>query len=367
MRTHYRLFIVCSFAACLASGPATAQQPPPPQQPVMRTPPVGQPSPYMEGNARTTAPIVINQTQPNPYSYGGGYGYPYPTIQTPINGYLSGVADVTNANGQYLSQVQQARLQQTQADSAKLDFRMKLDQDQRYLKSLQPTPEQIRQKEIADAIQRARNNPPAVEIYSGQALNSLLTAIQRSQLSGVRGPMVPIQPETLRHINLTTGVTRAGSGVVRDLTKFEWPLALVEMPFDDNRAQVEKLGKLAADQAGSGAVEPKVINGLQKAVNGLIATTKDQVANMTPTEYVQAMRYLRELNEALPVLQDPNVANYVNGKWAAQGNNIAEMVQDMTNRGLKFAAAGSGDEPWYTVLHSAMVQYDYVLVQLAAR
>src|SRR5262249_58702216 len=69
-----------------------------------------------------------------------------------LGGYLRGVADVTTANGYYLSQVQQARSLQTQADMSKLDLRRRMVEQQRYLKSLEPTPEEVRQKEIQDAI-----------------------------------------------------------------------------------------------------------------------------------------------------------------------------------------------------------------------
>jgi hypothetical protein len=39
----------------------------------------------------------------------------------------------------------------------------------------------------------------------------------------------------------------------------------------------------------------------------------------------------------------------------------------MTGRGLTFAPAAPGDEPYYTALHAMMVGYDFGLRQLAAR
>ena len=80
------------------------------------------------------------------------------------------------------------------------------------------------------------------------------------------------------------------------------------------------------------------------------------------------MRYLRELNQSMKVLQDPNVSNYFTGKYQATGNTVAELVQNMVGRGLTFAPAAPGDEPYYTAaLHAMLVSYDFALRQLASR
>ena len=370
-------------AAGIISTPAFGQQQPPPGAPpanpygtpygtppgaAPRLPPVSQPPATTQFDpgvpSYLNAPPVISQPQ-YPPSYAPPYGVPY--IQTPEAGYLSGVAEVTTANGQYLSQVQQARLLQAQADSAKLDLRRKAIEQQRYLRSLEPTPEEIRQKEILDGINRSRNNPPPIEIWSGRALNDLLVAIGRSQRSGMTGPAVPLDPTMLQHINLTTGSTTAGAGMLKDLRRFQWPIALTDDAFDSDRKQIEKLSRLAADEGVSGPVETKVIRELQKAVNSMIANLKSKVDDYSPTQYVQAMRYLRELNDSFKVLQDPNASAYLTDKYRATGNTVAELVQNMTGRGLTFAPATSGDEPYYTALHGALVSYDYGLRQLAAR
>jgi hypothetical protein len=333
-----------------------------------RTPPVSQPTSSTSSDAGVTASLSRRQPiDPGPV-YPPGYSpYGIPYIESPAHGYLSGVAEVTTANGQYLSQVQQARLLQSQADMSKLDLRVRMAEQQRYLKSLEPTPEQVRQKDIMDAINRSRNNPPPTEIWSGKALNDLLIAIQREQRSGLAGPAVPVDPTMLQHINLTTGTTTAGAGMLKDLRRFQWPLPLLDDSLNDPRSQIENLARQAADQATSGAVDPRLMRDLQKAINGMIAAVKTKVDDITPTQYVQAMRYMRELNDSIKVLQDPNVSNYFSEKYKASGNTVADLIQSITGRGLRFAPAASGDEPYYTVLHSALVQYDYALRQLASR
>jgi hypothetical protein len=361
-------------ALALLAATATARQPPPspygnpPPGPVPRTPPVAQPTSGTQSDAGVAASLVRPPIDYPPPVYPPGYSpYGVPYIESPAHGYLSGVADVTTANGEYLNQTQQARILQTQADSAKLDLRVRMIEQQRYLKSLEPTPEELRQKDIVNAINRSRNNPPPTEIWSGKALNDLLIAIQREQRGGLSGPNLPLDPQMLRHINLTTGTAPAGAGMLKDLRRFQWPLPLLDDAFNDSRAQIEGLARQAADEAASAPVDPKLSRDLQKNINSMISTVKTKVDDFTPTQYTQSMRYLRELADSIKVLQDPNVSNYFTAKYSATGNSVAELLQGMADRGLVFAPAPSGDEPYYTVLYRALVTYDYGLRQLAAR
>jgi hypothetical protein len=372
---------LCAPAALAQSNPDSPYNQGNPDSPYNRAyrrrPPVSEPpGSGLQSDAGASAslartppppPPPQQQYQPPPPQDPGYYPPYQPYIESPAHGYLSGVAEVTTANGQYLSQVQQARLQQSQADMAKLDFRLKFAEQQRYLKSLEPTPEELRQKDIRDAINRSRNNPPPTEIWSGRALNDLFVAIQRASRDGTLGPAVPLDPQMLRHINLTTGNTTAGAGMLKELKHFQWPLALLDDPFNENRTKVEALSRQAVEQASSGPVDPRLSRDLQRAINDLIATVKARVNDITPTQYVQAMRYLRELNDSVKVLQDPNAANYFTDKYQATGNTVAELIQGMSGRGLTFAPAASGDEPFYTALHGALVSYDYGLRQVAGR
>jgi hypothetical protein len=356
----------------LAGQPLLAQQPAPPPPPPFRpnSPAVPQPQALVNAQAATPNYQVINPTpqNPNPYSSQWGNYNPWGTnIQTPLNGYLTGAADVTNANAQYQLTIQQARLQQEVARQAASDTRMKIAQERRYMASLEPTPEEVRQKSMMDELNRARNNPPAMDIWSGTALNALLMAIQKAQSAGIRGPAVPLQQDTLEHINLTTGVTNAGAGILRNLERFAWPAVLRTAAFKNPRDSIEKFAQQAVQQAASGPVDAETVKGLTDGVAAMELELKNRVADLTPTEYVQGMRYLRELKGSFRTLDDPNAAAYLKGKFRAQGNNVAELVAFMSANGLRFAPAVSGDEPAYTALHRAMTTYDYQVGLLASR
>jgi hypothetical protein len=86
------------------------------------------------------------------------------------------------------------------------------------------------------------------------------------------------------------------------------------------------------------------------------------VNDLPAHQYLDAKRFLNELDDAVRLLRQPGVSNYFNQTWVARGNTVRDLVQYMTARGLTFAPAVSGGETAYQTLHSALPAYD-----LAAR
>src|SRR5262249_52303810 len=99
-----------------------------------------------------TAPLLNYPQMVNPGFWPGwGTGW----YQTPLNGYLTGVAAVTQANADYQVTIQQAKLGQEQARQAQLDTRRQTIDQARYEQSLMPNPEELRQKAIMESINRS--------------------------------------------------------------------------------------------------------------------------------------------------------------------------------------------------------------------
>jgi hypothetical protein len=288
----------------------------------------------------------------------------------PQQGYLQGAADLTVANAQYQLTTQQARIVREQANREAILTRRATMEQQQYEREgwLQRIdPETARQKDLERALRRSMNDPPLVEIWSGDALNAIFKDLKNAQSAGARAPPVFLDPEVLARVNLTTGVTTAGAGMLRDLTKFNWPLILRRAPYSEERQKVEGLTRAAVDQASSGNIDADLLDKLHDAVAAMEERFKGTAREITPTQYIQGMRYLRELRGSLRVLQDPNASNYLSGKWRAQGATVADLVHNMSSQGLQFAPAASGDEPSYTALHRALVTYAYRLRQMGAR
>lgn len=315
------------------------------------------------GGSGAANPMAYGGYGPN-YGYGANPGYGY-TRQTPYQGYMNGAANITTANAQYQMTIQQAKQEQEKARRSALTTHRATIEERQYEQSLQPNPEEIRQKELQFNLQRARNNPPSSEIWSGTALDDLLAAIKDGQSHGLAGPEVPLSPDVVRHINLTTGTTYGGVGVLRDDGKLTWPAVLRKTDFDKGRQTINEQMQQAVTQARGGEVDATLLDGIGGSLKDLQAEIDAQVQVLSPTQYVQASRYVRELKSSYQVLQRSDVAKYFQPKWTAQGATVAELVRQMTQQGLHFGPATSGDEPYYTSLHRSLVDYDIGIAQLS--
>jgi hypothetical protein len=302
------------------------------------------------------------------FGIGSGLGYGWGTqwMQNPYEGYLNGAANITTANAQYQMTIQQAKLAREEARRSALETRKQSILERQWELSLQPDPEQIRQQQMLKSLQRSRNNPPLPEIWSATALNDLLRAIQGEHTKGVTGPEVTLAPDILRHVNMTTGTTYAGVGLLRDSGKLTWPYSLQQSPFDETRKRLDELLPQAVKQARSGPVDRDVLNNIRSTVTSLERALDSQVADMTPSEFIEGSRYLRELKDGMKVLQQGDVSKYFRTEWTPQGSTVGDLIRQMTREGLRFAPAVSGDEPYYTSLHRALVDYDMGVTQLTS-
>jgi hypothetical protein len=324
------------------------------------------------GASLSTSPYGAGSldAQANPYSpYGGGYGgyggYGY--YEDPYAGYLRGVADVTNAQGRFLSQVQQARLQQTQADLSKLDLRRRMIEEAAFERKNWLNPEAERVKDMQNAYARATREPPITEVLSGQALNDLYNHVypiqEKGKTQGVKGfPEVKLDEDMLKQVNLTGAGGGGSIGLLKDRGKLTWPLVLQSADYDAPRKELTTLASDAVDQVrlnnpvGAGTLRD-MMNDVRKMNDSLLRN----VGEISPSEYVEAKRYLNGLESAIKALHDPNVGNQLNQSWAAQGHTVAELIDFMGRKGLKFAAATPGDEPSYRYIYQRLLAYDAAL------
>jgi hypothetical protein len=317
-------------------------------------------SPYGAGSLDAAA---------NPYSPygGGGYGGWGGYYEDPYAGYLRGVADVTSAQGRLLSQVQQARLLQTQADMSKLDLRRRMIEEAAFERKNWLNPEAERVKDMQNAYARATREPPITEVLSGQALNDLYNHVyplqEKGKTQGVKGfPEVKLDEDMLKQINLTGAGGGGSIGLLKDRGKLTWPLVLQSGDYDGPRKELTTLASDAVDQVrlnnpvGAGTLRD-MMNDVHKMNDSLLRN----VGEISPSEYVEAKRYLNGLESAIKALHDPNVGNQLNQSWAAQGHTVAELVDFMGRKGLKFAAATPGDEPSYRYIYQRLLAYDAAL------
>lgn len=284
----------------------------------------------------------------------------YGGLSAGFQGYLSGAASVTNANANYWRTIANARLIREQARQERLRTRRAMIEEADYERAHMPDPEKIRQAAIERELDRARNSPPLTEIWSGRALNSLLRHAIAQQGQGSKGPNVPLNEDTLNSINPTVGNTRGNIGLlVRDNGNLQWPQPLSGEMFKDAREDLSRRMRQAfsSGQRNRGPDE-STVNDLQNDLKKLQGTLDANISALSPDQYNEGRRYLRDLNNTITALKDRNAVNLITGAWKPKGKNVAELVQHMRDKGLWFAPATPGDEPAYTSLYYALAAFD---------
>jgi hypothetical protein len=285
---------------------------------------------------------------------------------------MQGAANLTVANAQYQLTTQQARIVQQQADREALQTRRDTINEMEWERAnwlKHYAPYRVRERQIARDLRVALFDPTQEEIWSGEALNTIFNDLKNAESMGLAAPSVPLDPQVLAQINLNSGDTYVGAGVLRNLKTFDWPWILRQSAFDATRQAVEQALRTAVAQVKTGGVDIMLVN----TVNTAVSTAEEQVGNMvqdqdiTPTQYVDAMRYLKEIKSSLEVLQTNDAANYFNGTYQARGATVAQLVQNMAAQGLKFAPAPPADETAYSSLYRSLVTEEYRLRNMGAR
>jgi hypothetical protein len=288
--------------------------------------------------------------------YGGGYGG-YGSYIPPFAAALDGYADLTRATGQYWKDIGQARITREKANQETLVTERKRIEFQRWLESTRLTAPQMRERELTTDLQRARKNPPATEIWSAKPLNDLLRSIQSSKLNRAQSPI--LAEDTLKQTNLTDGTSHSNVGMLKEGGNLEWPEPLKDAQFDKLRARLARNLRVAVDQLKhNDPLEASLVKDIKSDFKELNKVLNDTAGDLSPAQYIESKRFLNQLSEAIRALSDPKVVNHFNGKWAARGKNVAELVSFMTKEGLIFAPAAPGGEAAYNALYLALRNYE---------
>jgi hypothetical protein len=301
-------------------------------------------------------------------SGGSGYGGPYQSYDmNPYSGYLRGAADVTTANANYQMSIQRARLVREQANQAHLQTRRKIVEEAEWERGRMPNPEKVREADIEAALNRARRDPPLTEVWSARSLNALLNHVAAEQGKGNKGPDIPLDEETLKSINLTSGDSRANAGLLKE-GKLQWPRPLQGDEFSEPRTRLsrrveEAVAKLRYNP--NTPVPSGLVTDMQNDLRALAERLNGCVGELSPSQYIEARRYLNQVGDAIAALSGPKVGAYFNPSWVSKARNVAELVNFMGKSGLRFAAATPGDEPAYNALYRALADFDAGLPQVA--
>jgi hypothetical protein len=301
-------------------------------------------------------------TNNSPYGpYGqNGYGiYGTQWMMNPYQGYLQGAGDITRANAEYYSTIQQAKLTRQEAIRSSIQTRRAMIEEAEWERAHMPDPEKIRQQDLERKLNRARNNPPLQDVWDGVSLNDLLRHLIAQQGQGAKGPSVPLSEETLDHINLTVGGTRSNAGLLKNSAELQWPLSLQRELFKDPRDNLNSLMRAAFKSASSGnKPESSTISDLRHNYDKLKKTLSSNVDQLSPDEYIEANRYLTDVSKAIDALKSASVVHFFDGSWKAKARDVAGLVQYMREQGLWFAPASPKDHAAYVSLYYSLASFD---------
>jgi len=324
--------------------------------------------------AATSRPYQPSSTSSSPYSsaqlcsarssrialYAGSSSYdPYYALYAdPYGGYLRGSADVINSQSRLMTDQQQSALTAEYVAQARMETRGHQFDQWLYERANRPTLEDDRERVQQKELQRSRNDPPLAEIHSGKALNDLLVEVQKLHGKGIRGAQLDIDEEVIQHINLTPGEGGGHVGLLKSADGLDWPDALRIHVAKERRDRVGELIEKATKEAKAGKQASVALQEMDRSLQKLQQNLRDVINDLPPSQYIEAKRFLWNMDAALRALQRPDAAQYFSGRYAAQGNSVARLVEHMTKQGLRFAPAVAGDEPAYVALHRALVAYE---------
>ncbi|MCI0684749.1 MAG: hypothetical protein L0Y71_21845 [Gemmataceae bacterium] len=303
--------------------------------------------------------IALGQT--NPYGarpVGPAYypGYPGGFYPGRVGGAYYGAADLVRAQGELTIQTEQARQEREKANQAKLETKRKSFEEMMYEKANTPTLTENLQYEAGLSTQRLITSPMPAEITAGKTLNAMTPMIVSLAMKGTQGPVIPLSQDMLRHINVTIGKGGATIGMLSDGgSKLDWPLAL----------QGPKQQKIAAlipnlvSQAGMGAVDAKLYREVTSQLNVINEELRKKFhkEEIDGGEFLEARRFLDSLTQSVQALRSPTSQRFLDGSYAAKGNTVPELAENMVKSGLSFAPANPGDTAYYQALHDMFVAY----------
>src|SRR5262249_11176131 len=152
-----------------------------------------------------------------------------------------------------------------QADLARIDVNRRLFDQRRYERMMTASPEEVRLADMRSAYNRARNEPPATDIWSGTPLNDLYVHIadHLSKAGWRGGAAVTLDEDMRKRINFSSGVG-GNVGLLKDDGKLVWPLPLQAADFQSDRKQLEmQLGDVVRQLKFGNALAPATLRDMQ--------------------------------------------------------------------------------------------------------
>jgi hypothetical protein len=193
---------------------------------------------------------------------------------------------------------------------------------------------------------------PATKIWSGAMLNNELQTLKGRLRKGGAIPNTPVDAKLLSQVNLARGEKGINLGLLRYADKLAWPTALKQAPFAADRNTIEKTLPDAANQARKGPAVQSATEPLRLAAKRLSRRLDDQVGELTPIQFMEARRFLTQMQVAIDELHDPDVTTLFElQEQLIRCKTLAGLIAFMTEEKLEFGPCVAEGRTAYQDLH----------------
>jgi len=189
---------------------------------------------------------------------------------------------------------------------------------------------------------RIRDNPSEDDIYSGDALNTMLDQLSDpkvmngSALRLANGSVSPASIKAIPFRDETDAVTLSLDSLTESKN---WPLPLRSDAFKTEREAFEKAVDAALEEDKGGSLKPETIARVRNAVGSLYRKVEDTIPKSQQPDHLQAMNYLKGLAGLSRMLERPNVEAVLAELEKVQSTTVGNLLAFMHAYNLRFAPA----------------------------
>jgi hypothetical protein len=208
-----------------------------------------------------------------------------------------------------------------------------------------------------DAFQKEQivPRPPATEIHV--QLNTLVASLGSAATKDVPDSEPALEVKVLDALNIgrTEG---ANLTILRRAGRLTWPDALAEDELTRERKQLEEGLARLAGLVRSGKDISMAMKEVQQGRGVLLKKLEDRVNDVATGHYIQALRFLRDLEAATKAVGTPagTAELKVLDTLASKGRTPSELARFLCEHKLKIGRALYNDEGAYEVVRRALTE-----------
>jgi hypothetical protein len=221
---------------------------------------------------------------------------------------------------------------------------------------------------------RIRENPEALDVDKGDALNSILERLNDPRISDSfsRSVAVPLSVDEVRRIPFKLGEKGVKSFSMQRLTakgKSKWPVAFQDDRFDRDRQAFERALDNALEQQIQGKMQKAAIEAVDEAVENLYGRLIRVFGESTDTRYLEGKNRLGELKAVVEMLKFHQIEMALGELDQYSGTTVDDLRVFMHKHKLQFARAGNPEElKLYPELFTKLkMQHDKVTVGIGVQ